>query len=49
MNAGKSKVEVFERRKGEVIDFNIVYRVSLPVVARCRMMFGSEDGGSEYV
>ncbi len=27
VNAGKSKVMVFERRKGEVIDFNIAYRV----------------------
>ncbi len=25
-----------------MIDFNIAYRVSLPVVARCRIMLGSE-------
>ncbi len=29
MNAGKSKVMVFERREEEVIDFNTAYRVRL--------------------
>ncbi len=42
MNAGKSKVMVFERRKEEAIDFNTAYRVRLPAVARCRIMLGSE-------
>ncbi len=41
MNAGKSKVMVFERRE-EVINFNTVYRVRLPAVASCRIMLGSE-------
>ncbi len=30
MNAGKSKVMVFERREEEVNDFNIAYRVRMP-------------------
>ncbi len=42
VNAGKSKVMVFERREKEVVDFNIAYRVRLPAVARCRIMLGSE-------
>ncbi len=42
VNAGKSKVMVFSRREEEVVDFNTAYRVSLPVVARCRIMLGSE-------
>ncbi len=42
VNAGKSKVMVFERREGEVIDFNIAYRVRLPAVTRCRIVLGSE-------
>ncbi len=42
VNAGKSKVMVFERREEEVIDFNTAYRVRLPAVARCRIMLGSE-------
>ncbi len=42
MNAGKSKVMVFERRKEEVVDFHIAYRVRLPAVARRRVMLGSE-------
>ncbi len=43
MNARKSKVMVFKRRENEVIDFNTVYRVRMPAVARCRMMLESED------
>ncbi len=43
VNAGKSKVMVFERREGEVIDFTVAYRVRMPtVVARCRIMLGRE-------
>ncbi len=42
VNAGKSKVMVFERREEEVIDFNASYWVKLPAVARCRIMLGSE-------
>ncbi len=42
VNAGKSKVMVFERREEEVIDFNTVYRVRMPAVARCRISLGSE-------
>ncbi len=42
VNAGKSKVMVFERREEEVIDFNTAYRVRLPTVAKCRIMLGSE-------
>ncbi len=43
VNAGKSKVMVFERRGVEVVDFNTTYRVRLPAVARCRVMLGSEE------
>ncbi len=42
VNAGKSKVMVFERREEEVIDFNTAYRVRLPAVTRCRIILGSE-------
>ncbi len=42
VNAGKSKVMVFERREEEVINFNTANRVRLPEVANCRIMFGSE-------
>ncbi len=42
VNAGKSKVMVFERRKEEVIDFNIAYRMMMPSVARFRIRLGSE-------
>ncbi len=41
VNAGKSKV-VFDRREGEVINFNVAYRVRMPAVTRCRIMLGSE-------
>ncbi len=33
LNAGKSKVMVFERREEEVINFNTAYRIRLPAVA----------------
>ncbi len=42
VNAGKSKVMVFERREEEVINFNTAYRVRLPAVGSCKMMLGSE-------
>ncbi len=42
VNAGKSKMIVFERREEEVVNFNTAYRVRLPTVARCRVMLGSE-------
>ncbi len=42
VNAGKSKVMVFEWREVEVIDFNTAYRVRLPAVTVCRIMLGSE-------
>ncbi len=45
VNAGKSKVIVFERRVVEVVDFNTAYRVRLPAVARCRVMLGRTGGG----
>ncbi len=32
VNAGKSKVMVFERREVEVVDFNTAYRVRQPAV-----------------
>ncbi len=41
VNAGKSKVMVFERREEEVINFNTAYRVRLPSAASCRIMLGS--------
>ena len=38
VNAGKSKVMVFERRKVDVVDFNLPYRVSVPAVRRCEIV-----------
>ncbi len=35
VNAGKSMIMVFERRKEEEDDFNIAYRARLPAVVRC--------------
>ena len=40
MNAGKNKVMIFEGMKVEVIDFNAPYRVSVPVVGRCKAVLG---------
>ena len=40
VHAGKSKVMVFERRKVELVDLNIPFRVSVPVVARCEVVVG---------
>ncbi len=42
VNAGKSKVMVFERREEEVIYFRTAYRVRLPPVARCSIILGNE-------
>ncbi len=42
VNAGKSKVMIFERKEEERIDFNTAYRARLPAVARSRIMLGSE-------
>ncbi len=41
VNAGKSKVMVFERKE-EVIYLNTAYRVGMPAVARCTINLGSE-------
>ncbi len=42
---------VFERREGEVTDFNIAYRVRMPAVARCRIMLGFDkmEEVSEFI
>ncbi len=42
VNAGKSKVMVFERREEKVITFNTAYSLRLPAVTSCRIMLGSE-------
>ncbi len=42
VNAGKSKVMVFERSEGG-IDLDTAYRVRQPVVARCRIMLKMEE------
>ncbi len=42
LNAGKSKVMVFERREEEVINSNTAYKVRLPAVAGCSGMLGSK-------
>ncbi len=51
VNAGKSKVMVFERREEEVVDFNIACRVRLPAVVRFRVMLGCEkmEEVSEFI
>ncbi len=43
MNAGKSKVMMFEKREEEVIDFSTAYRVRLPPIVRCRIILGNEE------
>ncbi len=45
VNAGKSKVILFERREVEVVDCITAYRVRLPAVARCGVMLGREKMG----
>ncbi len=42
VNAGKSKVIVFERKEVEMINFGNPYRVSVPVEERRDMMLGGE-------
>ncbi|MCP5003018.1 MAG: hypothetical protein GY941_03575 [Planctomycetes bacterium] len=42
VNVGKSKVMVFERAEGEVIDFATPYRVGVPNESRCEIMLGRE-------
>ena len=37
MNAGKSKLMVFERREAKLVDFSTPYRVSVPAVGRCEV------------
>ncbi len=45
VNTGKSKVMVFERREIEVVDFEIPYRVSVPVDEMCEIVMGGERMG----
>ncbi len=40
VNAGRSKVRVFERREVEGVDFGNPYRVSVPVDERCEIVMG---------
>ena len=42
MNAGKSKVMVFERKEVEVVNLNTPYRVNLPAVGRCEIVLGEK-------
>ncbi len=42
VNAGKSKVMMFERREVEVVDFGNPYRVSVPLDERCEIVMGGE-------
>ncbi len=42
MNAGKSKVMVFERREVVVVGFRNPYRVCVPVDERCEIVMGGE-------
>ncbi len=42
VNAGKSKVMVFERKEVEVVNFGNPYRVSVPVDERCEVVMGGE-------
>ncbi len=50
VNAGKSKVMVFERREAEVVDFGNPYKVSVPVDERWEIVLGGrKDEGSKVV
>ncbi len=50
VNAGKSKVMVFERREVELVDFGNPYKVSVPVDEWCEVVIGGgKDGGSKGV
>ncbi len=42
VNAGKSKVMVFERKEVEVVNFGNLYRVSAPVDERCDIVIGGK-------
>ncbi len=42
MNAGKSKVLIFERKEVEVVNFGNQYRVSVPVCDMCERVMGGE-------
>ena len=42
MNAGKSKVMVFQRREVEVVDFNTPYWMSVPAIGRCEVVLGEK-------
>ena len=43
VNAGKSKVMVFERKKFDTVDFDKIYRVNRPNVRKCKITIGSEQ------
>ncbi len=42
VNAGKSKVMVFEKKAVEVVNFGNPYKVSVPVDERCEIVMGGE-------
>ena len=42
MNAGKSKVMVFEGREVQVVDFNTPNRISMPTEGRCEEVPGEK-------
>ncbi len=42
VNAGKSKVMVFERKEVDMVNFGNLYRVSVPVDERCEVVLGGE-------
>ena len=46
MNAGGGGVRnmtvVFERREGEVVDFDTPYRVNVPAVGNCEVLIGEK-------
>ena len=42
VNAGKSKVIVFERRQVEALQFSTPYRVNVPVAENCEIFLGGE-------
>ncbi len=47
VNAGQSKVMVFESREVEVVHFGNPYRVSVPVDERCEIELGGGDEGNK--
>ncbi len=42
VNAGKSKVMMFEGKEVEIVGFGNPYRVSVPVDDRCEILFRGE-------